>query len=397
MRPHAVVVGAGPVGALSALLLARNNISVTLIEQNTSLLSVSRASTFHPSTLDLLGSINIFLHAAPDAVMVDSIQWRDNGGGLRAEFKYDLIRDASKHPFRVHVEQQSLLNLLSELISVESEIETCFGTTVVGLNPERLSVTTLSVEGRRKTIHTDMVVGCDGAKSTIRRLAGIAFRAEDYPTFAIRASVRGDLTAHLPESAPKPLSGLCYFRDGDDGASLLQMRHESRLIVRATKAQSEPERLAEALSNATPWRFNALSIGKIETYRLRRGVVDNYLSEQGNVVVLGDAAHQTSTAGGLNMNSGIHDAFAMVPVLAELMRGRSAARPALEKIGKIRRDYLLNEVIPRSERRVQGLQEPGKRSVKENLMDLERIAEDNARVRQFLIESSLLDSPLTVK
>lgn len=393
MRSHAVVVGAGPVGTLAALLLAKNNVSVTLIERNTDWISSSRASTFHPSTLDLLGSIDIDLQCAADAVTVDSLQWRNQNGEVLAEFNYNLISDLTKHPYRVHLEQQHLLDYLSELVSNEPEIESLFGTTVVDLDQVEPSVTVLSADGMRKTINADIVLGCDGANSTVRRLAGIGFPVEDYPTHAIRAYVKDDLTSFLPEGAPRPLSGLCYFRDKNDGVSLLRMSADSRLIVRGTNDKTDTNRLAEAVANATPWIYEELSIVEIERYRLRRGVVNDFLSGQGRVIVLGDAAHQTSTAGGFNMNSGIHDAFAMVPILADWMN-RKLGQVAVASIANLRRDYLINEIIPRSERRVQGLQDLNPSKVSENITELSRVSLNNQAARQFLAESSLLDSPL---
>ena len=120
----------------------------------------------------------------------------------------------------------------------------------------------------------------------------------------------------------------------------------------------------------------------------------SYLCERGPVLILGDAAHVTSTAGGLNMNSGIHDAFALMPVVADWLH-RRVGRSALELLAASRRNYLLREVIPRGERRVRGLQDPDRDSLNGHLADLDQLSADSAAARQFLIEASLLDTPLT--
>ena len=255
-------------------------------------------------------------------------------------------------------------------------------------------MTVSTPDGRRYGIAADVVIGCDGAHSAIRAMSGIAFPAAPYPTGAIRAFVSGDLDSLMPTTGPaKKLSGLCYFRGGGDGVSALRMSTDTRLIVRTANQQNEIRRVTEALANATPLSIDDLEIDRIDSYRLQRGVADSYLSERGPVLVLGDAAHVTSTAGGLNMNSGIHDAFALMPVVADWLRGETE-RCSVQAVADSRRNYVVHEVIPRSERRVGGLQDADPDSLKRHLADIGYLAADPVAARRFLVEASLLDTPL---
>ncbi len=387
---HAVVIGAGPVGAVSALLLARLGMSVTLVERNPVLASVSHASTFHPATLDLLGTLGIDLAADPDAVRVDSVQWRDARGEIRAEVHYRLLEGLTAHSFRIHLEQQSLLDRLAMLIAAEPEIDFRPGLTAVDLDPARPALTAVSADGRAERFSADVVIGCDGAHSTVRGLAGIDFPVRDYPTGAVRARTAADLDAMTASSGRQPLSGLCYFRGGNDGLSALRMAGDTRLVVRTTHAVGDRERVAQAVAAATPWNIEDLAIGDIDTYRLSRGAADRYLSTDAPVMVLGDAAHVMSTAGGLNMNSGIIDAFALLPVLADWLHGR-VSRQVVEQSAATRRAYIVESVIPRSEQRVAGLQD-GDRT--DPLAGIVAVAEKPDLAERFLIEASLLDYPV---
>lgn len=392
MKSHAVVVGAGPVGALSALLLANSDVAVTLVERNDKLTTASQASTFHPSTLDLLRTLGIELASDPAAVAVTSLQWRDNRADIRAELDYRVLTGLTNHPFRIHLDQQTLLDRVAQLIAVEPAIEFRAGVTAIDLNPTRPSVTTVTNDGQRQTITADVIIGCDGSHSLIRQLAGIPMLVRNYPTVALRAHAHADLAALLPAQAAQPLSGLCYFRSDHDGVSALRMKTATRLIVRSTHSQLDGRRVAEAVANATPWKAGDLAIDRIDSYQLGRGVVDSYLSDLGAVVVVGDAAHVTSTAGGLNMNSGIHDAFAIMPVLADWLH-RRVDKSVVARISEARRQYMLNEVIPRSERRVSGLQDDDRRRLIAHLGDIAALAENSDAAKQFLIEASLLDAP----
>src|SRR6478752_4771787 len=54
---HVIVAGAGPVGMTAALLLARGGVRVTVLEAGESLAGESRASTFHPPSLEMLDEL----------------------------------------------------------------------------------------------------------------------------------------------------------------------------------------------------------------------------------------------------------------------------------------------------------------------------------------------------
>lgn len=384
-----MVVGAGPTGALSALLLARLGVAVSLLESRPAVETRSHASTFHPSTLDLLASAGIRLSDDPEAVRVTSVQWRDREGSLRAQVEYAALEGMTRHPYRLHLDQQALLDRLALLLAGEPLVAVHPQTTVERLDAARSNVEAVSGDGRRRTFAADIVVGCDGADSLVRRQAGIGFPEADYPTGAIRAYVRGELM--LPDGSPT--AALSYFRDNGDGVSLLRMAGHTRLVARATGEQDDVERLHEAVANATPWNLDELELTGTDSYRLRRGVADSYLSVRGSVLVVGDAAHVTSTAGGLNMNSGIHDAFALMPVVADWLHGRRW-RGEVEAMAAARRDFVLGEVIPRSERRVRGLQDADRDGMGEHLDEVDALAGDPQAARRFLAEASLLDSPV---
>ena len=390
----AVVAGAGPVGALAALLLARRGVKVVLVERKGALATESHASTFHPSTLDLLAGVGIGLAADPAAVRVDSIQWRDERGAVRAEVAYRLLEGRTGHPFRLHLDQQALLDRLAVMLAADPRVEFRPGCTVVGLDPARTAVTVSGEDGGLETIAAAAVVGCDGARSTVRELAGIGFPVAGYPTGAVRAFVAGDPGSQLPrESGNPPLAGLCYFRGNGDGMSLLRMADDTRLVVRTTGEQEDAARLREALAAATPWSFDDLEVRRIDSYRLERGVAESFLAAEGEVLVLGDAAHVTSTAGGLNMNSGIHDAFSLMPLLADFLFGR-CGRHEVEAAADTRRRFMVEEVVPRTERRVRGLQDDDAGRPGEHMEEIAGLAEDPGAARKFLVEASLLDSPL---
>ena len=224
-----------------------------LIEAHATLTTESHASTFHPSTLDLLAAEGIELTNHPDAVRVKSIQWRDNRGQIRAEVDYRLLDGITRHPFRIHLEQQALLDRLAILLAAEHRFLRP-GLTATNVDPTGPSVTVSSEGGPRPHLTAGVIIGCDGSCSAVRAAAGIGF-----PHLNTRPARYEPMTEDLAELMPpnrgeQSLSGLCYFRGKGDGVSTLRMARSTRLIVRTTHHDDDFRRLSEAVANATPGR-----------------------------------------------------------------------------------------------------------------------------------------------
>ena len=111
----------------------------------------------------------------------------------------------------------------------------------------------------------------------------------------------------------------------------------------------------------------------------------------GRVLFAGDAAHLTSTAGGLNMNAGIHDAVEIGQVLAAVLGGFTAPA-ALDAWAWRRRTVLVNRVIPRSEARVAGVQDRDNTKLAAAMAGLRAIAGDPESTRAYLAQASMLDT-----
>ena len=104
-KTQVVIAGAGPVGCVSALILARAGISVCVLEAEADLIPELRASTFHPPTLDMLDKLGITPKLIEQGLITPKLQYRDLEEGLIAEFDHSIIRDHTDHPYRLQCEQ----------------------------------------------------------------------------------------------------------------------------------------------------------------------------------------------------------------------------------------------------------------------------------------------------
>ena len=89
-----VIVGGGPAGKMTALLLLRNGVKVTVIEKHADFLRDFRGDTIHPSTqelLDELGLLNEFLARPHSDMERVTLSWHSTELVL-ADFSHPLVR-----------------------------------------------------------------------------------------------------------------------------------------------------------------------------------------------------------------------------------------------------------------------------------------------------------------
>ena len=103
-----VIVGAGPVGLVTAVSLIQNDIPVVVLEASADLAVDLRASTFHPPTLDFLDELNLAAGLISRGIKCPLWQFRDRKNGEIATFNLGLLSDYTNHPYRLQAEQWKL-------------------------------------------------------------------------------------------------------------------------------------------------------------------------------------------------------------------------------------------------------------------------------------------------
>src|SRR5690349_1620229 len=109
-----IIAGAGPVGLVAAAFLAERGVPVLVLESGHALSRESRASTFHPPTLDMLDAIGATRPLIAQGLIAPTLQYRTKSDGRIAQFDFAGIADVTAHPYRLQAEQFKLTRIIHE-------------------------------------------------------------------------------------------------------------------------------------------------------------------------------------------------------------------------------------------------------------------------------------------
>ena len=375
-----IVAGAGPVGLTAALLLADAGVPVTVVEKRPELSAASKASTFHPPTLAMLNQLGVLEAVQDRGQIVRRIQYRTAADGVFAEFAMEALGDETPFPYRLHLEQAWLTPLILERLQAHAHARVLFATELLDVadGGDRVGAR-VGRNGASETLTGAFLLGADGSRSNVRRALGIDFEGIDYPDKVLRLMTTDDLGALLPGIAP-----LTYLYHGRKSASFLRMVDCWRIILRVPKEVDDatalgPDWILARLKEVMPHCARLPSVLMKDIYGVSRRVAKTYRA--GRTVLIGDSAHVTNTRGGMNMNCGLHDAFAVAPSIVEALQtgdGRVVDAAADE-----RRRIATELLIPRTDRNVAG---------GEAWLDqVQAMAADPDRARAHLRANAMLD------
>jgi 3-(3-hydroxy-phenyl)propionate hydroxylase len=140
VQERVFIAGAGPVGLVAAANLLRLGVPVTVFEAGSDLSEESRASTFHPPTLDMLEELGAAKPLIAQGLIAPQFQYRTKRDGLLAQFDFAAIGDVTRHPYRVQSEQSKLTRILYEQLRAHPDFIMEFDAKVVGVVQDSAAV-----------------------------------------------------------------------------------------------------------------------------------------------------------------------------------------------------------------------------------------------------------------
>ncbi|PPK98137.1 2-polyprenyl-6-methoxyphenol hydroxylase-like FAD-dependent oxidoreductase [Kineococcus xinjiangensis] len=308
-----LVVGAGPTGLAAAAALARRGVSVGVVEKRTCGWTTSRAAVVHSGTLRVLDALDVTAPLLATGLRVHRFAVRERERD-RPLLDVDFGRLDGPHPYALLTPQwRTEEALLARARALGVDVSS--GEELLDVRPDG---DTVLVTTDRDRLRCRYVVGADGVAGTVREHAGIArpgrrlaesFALADVrladagaePGVALHVSRAGSLVAAaLPDGLVRIVAPLAE-APAEPGAAFVQQLLD-------TRGPREAPRVAEVVWSS---RFR-VSHGLAETFR------------RGRIVLVGDAAHVHSPAGGQGMNLGLRDAVSLAEPLAAALAGREA-------------------------------------------------------------------------
>ena len=350
-RDHVIVAGAGPVGLTAALFLADAGIPVTVLEKRPTLSAASKASTFHPPTLAILHHLGVLDEVRHKGRTVERVQFRTSRDGVFAEFALDTLSGETAFPYRLHLEQADVTPIILDRLRSHLHATVHFDAELRDVaKGNGHAIAHIRRNGVDEVLTGAFLIGADGSRSDVRRALGITFEGEDYPDKILRVMTSDDLAALLPGIAP-----VTYLFNGTKSVSFLRMADCWRIILRVSKEVDDamaldPDWILARLAEVIPGCDRLPAVLMKDIYGVSKRVAQRY--RDGRALLIGDAAHITNTRGGMNMNSGLHDAFAVAQAIIAASGGGD--RQIVDDAVDERRRVATQMLIPRTDRNVAG-------------------------------------------
>lgn len=388
-QAHVVVAGAGPVGLVSALLLAKQGVSVTVLESSPALNRDLRASTFHPPTLDMLAPLGLTDDLVAQGLVARYTQQRDRQEGVIAEFDMQLIAPDTDHPFRLQCEQWKLTQMIHAQLNAMPHVHMLFDAKVtqVTQTADQVQVAFTQAE-EAHSLQAHYLIGADGAWSAVRRSLNIEFEGFTYPERFLVVSTAFEYADHLPR-----LSYVNYCSDPHEWCVLLRVPTLWRVLFPTKTEETDEavltdESVQARLQNLLP-QAQAYVTQHRTLYKVHQRVAQRF--RHGRVVLAGDAAHINNPLGGMGMNGGIHDAMNLSEkLLSILQHGESDA--LLDQYERQRRTIAIDYINASTARNKRDIEERDPVKRKENQQALRELSLDPVRARAYIRQSSMIDA-----
>ena len=365
-----IIAGCGPAGAMLAAELRLHDVRVLVLEKETGPASFVRIVGLHVRSIELMAMRGLLQRILEHGR-------RRPAGGFFAAIDKPAPQDLdSAHAYLLGIPQPVIVRLLEEH-AIERGAQVRRGCAVAGLEQDHDGVTVELAGGER--LRARYLVGCDGARSTVRKLLGVGFPGEPSRTETLMGEMEVGVppeeiaarTTEIRETGKRwwlrpagagvysvvvPAAGV---GDRAQPPTLEDFRQQLRAIAGTDFGVHSPRWLSR-FGDATRLA---------ERYRV------------GRVLLAGDAAHIHPPIGGQGLNLGLQDAFNLGWKLAAQIRGW-APDPLLDTY-QAERHPVAEDVLDNTRAQTELLSaEPGPRAARRLLTELM----DFDEVNRYLIE-----------
>jgi 2-polyprenyl-6-methoxyphenol hydroxylase-like FAD-dependent oxidoreductase len=376
-----LVSGAGPVGLVTALKLARAGIRVVVVDCEPAIRDEPRAAVYHSPVVERLASLGLLEDLKEIGVLKQAYHYWNIGHELLGHFSFDALHpEDTAFPFNLHLGQPALAAvILRHLLRVPgAEVRWNTRLTQVAQTDDHVTATVETPEGEQQ-LRARWLVGSDGGHSGVRRALGLKLEGVTHPEWFVATNVMFEFTEHgygQSNVVMDPEHWAIIPKIDRTGLWRCTYREEGTLPEAEVRALV-PERyalFAPGLADTKP--------AAVSPYRVHDRCAETF--RVGRVMLAGDAAHLINPIGGLGLTGGLLDAFPLSEALIAIVEGR-ARDEVLDAWAHERRRVFLEVTKPTAQenRRRVSERDPAKRRA--DRARLERLTSDPEAARQALL------------
>ncbi|MFG2319980.1 FAD-dependent monooxygenase [Streptomyces tendae] len=365
-----IIAGCGPTGAMLAAELRLHDVRVLVLEKETEPASFVRIVALHMRSIELMAMRGLL-----DRLLEHGR--RRPVGGLFAAIPAPAPKDLdSAYAWLLGIPQPVLVRLLEEhAVALGARVR--HGGAVAGFEQDDDGVTVELADGER--LRTRYLVGCDGARSTVRKLLGVGFPGEP----SRNETLMGEMEVGVP---PEEIAaGAARVRETGQrfwlrpfGAGVYSIVVPAAGVGDRAVAPTLDD-FRQQLRAVAGTDFGVHSPRWLSRFGDATRLAEHY--RVGRVLLAGDAAHIHPPTGGQGLNLGVQDAVNLGWKLAARIGGR--VPDALLDTYQAERRPVAADVLDntRAQMELQAA-EPGPRAVRRLLTELIDIDEVNRRLTE---------------
>jgi rifampicin monooxygenase len=306
-----IVAGCGPTGLMLASELRLHGVQVLVLEKEAEPTKAVRALGLHARSVEVMAQRGLL-----ERFLAHGKQYQMGGYFAGIDKPWPSQLDTA-HSYILGIPQPTTERLLAER-AAELGVEVRRGCELVGLSQDEDGVTAELADGTR--LRSRYLVGCDGGRSTVRKLLGIGFPGEP----ATVEWLLGEMEAAPPEDMAAVVAEIRKTHKGF-GIGPSDEKGMYRVVVPAENVaedRSVPPTLEEVKQRLRAFAgtdFGVHSPRWLSRFGNATRLAEHYRVDR--VLLAGDAAHVHPPLGGQGLNLGLQDAFNLGWKLAAEING----------------------------------------------------------------------------
>ena len=298
-----LIIGAGPVGLMSAYLAHLSGLSTLIIDKTSQPLQVGRADALNARTLQYLEIVDLFAEIYPKGKPCNTSSVWANGKFTSRQSSWWENLQGTFHKHFLMIGQSHIEQLLDKKLKELSQ-PVLRDISVIDINYDDKGCLTRLSNGDE--IFSHYLIGADGAHSFVRKHFNIPFEL-------VRPQIIWAVVDGIISTDFKKVPEIIVFQaETADVAWIPREGYLDRFYIRMDIEDFTFEQVLERINNAIkPHQLTFEHIEWFSKFSVKESVAENFFFCN-KIFIAGDASHVHSVNGGQGLNTGLADAFNLI-------------------------------------------------------------------------------------